>query len=66
MNGGCHEDRGTAAEGLAQGFTHCFFVSVSDAKGREAYLSHPAHKAFVEVLKPHLDEVLVIGYDARP
>jgi hypothetical protein len=53
-------------EGLAQGFTHCFFVSFRDAKGREAYLPHPAHKAFVEVLKPHLDKVLVIDYDAKP
>jgi hypothetical protein len=53
-------------EGLAQGFTHCFFVSFRDAKGREAYLPHPAHKAFVEILKPHLDKVLVIDYDAKP
>jgi hypothetical protein len=52
-------------EGLAQGFTHCFFVSFRDAKGREAYLPHPAHKAFVDVLKPHLDKVLVVDYDAK-
>ena len=52
-------------EGIAQGFTHCFFVSFRDAKGREAYLPHPAHKAFVDVLKPHLDKVLVIDYDAQ-
>ena len=51
-------------EGLAQGFTHCFFVSFRDAKGRAAYLPHPAHQAFVDVLKPHLDKVLVIDYDA--
>ncbi len=41
-------------------------MSFRDAKGREAYLPHPAHKAFVEVLKPHLDKVLVIDYDAKP
>ena len=52
-------------EGLAQGFTHCFFVSFRDARGRAAYLPHPAHQAFVDVLKPHLDKVLVIDYDAR-
>ncbi len=51
-------------EGLAQGFTHCFFVSFRDAKGRGAYLPHAAHQAFVEVLKPHLDKVLVLDYDA--
>jgi hypothetical protein len=25
-------------------------------------LPHPAHQAFVEVLKPHLDKVLVLDY----
>ncbi len=52
-------------EGLAQGFTHCFFVTFKDAKAREVYLPHPAHKAFVELLKPSLDKVLVIDYDAK-
>jgi hypothetical protein len=32
---------------------------------RAAYLPHPAHKAFVDVLKPHLDKVLVIDYWAN-
>lgn len=49
-------------ESLNQGFTHCFFVSFETEKDREVYLPHPAHKAFVEVLKPHLDKVLVIDY----
>lgn len=49
-------------EGLAQGFTHCFFVSFESEAARAAYLPHPAHQAFVEVLKPHLDKVLVIDY----
>jgi hypothetical protein len=49
-------------EGLADGFTHCFFVTFKSEKDREAYLPHPAHTAFVEVLKPHLDKVLVIDY----
>jgi hypothetical protein len=49
-------------EGLAQEFTHCFFVSFASEKDRAAYLPHPAHSAFVEVLKPHLDKVLVIDY----
>ncbi len=49
-------------ENLNQGFTHCFFVSFQSEKDREVYLPHPAHKAFVEVLKPHLDKVLVIDY----
>jgi hypothetical protein len=49
-------------ENINQGFTHCFFVSFDSEKGREIYLPHPAHTAFVEVLKPHMDKVLVIDY----
>ena len=52
-------------EGLNQGFTHCFFVTFKSEKDRAIYLPHPAHLAFVEVLKPHLDKVLVIDYWAK-
>jgi hypothetical protein len=52
-------------EGLEDGFTHCFVVTFADAKGRDAYLPHTAHKAFVEILKPQLDKVLVVDYVAR-
>lgn len=49
-------------EGLAQGFTHCFFLTFDSEAGRAAYLPHPAHKAFGAVLGPHLDKVLVVDY----
>jgi hypothetical protein len=49
-------------EGLAQGFTHCFFVTFKSEEDRDIYLPHPEHKAFVDVLGPHLDKVLVIDY----
>lgn len=49
-------------EGLANGFTHCFLVTFKKESDREVYLPHPAHKAFVEVLKPHLDKVQVLDY----
>jgi hypothetical protein len=52
-------------ENLAQGFTHCFLVTFNDAKGRDAYLPHPAHKAFGKVLGPYLDKVLVIDFVAK-
>ena len=52
-------------ENLNQGFTHCFFVSFTSEKDREVYLPHPQHKAFVDVLKPHLDKVLVVDYWAE-
>jgi hypothetical protein len=54
--------KNNSPEGINQGFTHCFLVSFTSEKDRELYLPHPAHKAFVEVLKPHLDKVLVIDY----
>lgn len=49
-------------ENLNQGFTHCFFVSFASEQDRAVYLPHPDHKAFVEVLQPILDKVLVIDY----
>ena len=54
--------KNNSPEGLNQGFTHCFFVTFNSEKDREIYLPHPSHKAFVDVLKPHLDKVLVIDY----
>lgn len=52
-------------ENLNQGFTHCFFVTFASEADRAIYLPHKAHQAFVDVLKPHLDKVLVIDYWAR-
>lgn len=52
-------------ENLSQGLTHCFFLTFNDAKARDAYLPHPAHKAFGQVLRPHLDKVTVIDYVAK-
>lgn len=49
-------------ENLAQGYTHCFMVSFKDVAGRDFYLPHAAHAAFVKVLTPHLDKVLVIDF----
>lgn len=52
-------------ENINQGFTHCFFVTFATEKDRAEYLPHPAHKAFVDVLTPHLDKVLVVDYWAE-
>ena len=49
-------------EGLNKGFTHCFILSFADEKARDAYLPHPDHKAFGEILKPILDDVFVIDF----
>ena len=52
-------------EDLARGYTHCFLVTFKSEEDRAAYLPHPAHKAFVEVLKPVIDEVHVVDYWAK-
>ena len=52
-------------ENLTQGFTHCFLVTFKKEADRDAYLPNPDHKAFVEILLPHLDKVLVLDYWAK-
>ena len=49
-------------EGLADGLTHCFLVTFHSEKDRDVYLPHAAHKAFVDVLKPHLQKAVVLDY----
>ena len=51
-----------SVENRSQGFTHCFFVTFADEKGRDTYLPHPAHKAFGALVGPRLDKVLVVDY----
>ncbi|MDO6519775.1 Stress responsive A/B Barrel Domain [Zobellia uliginosa] len=52
-------------EGLNQGFTHCFFLTFNSEEDRAIYLPHPDHKAFGDILGPHLDDVLVVDYWAK-
>ncbi|MDX1326968.1 MAG: Dabb family protein [Arenibacter sp.] len=49
-------------EGINKGFTHCFLVTFNSEEARAIYLPHPAHKAFVDVLSPHLEDVVVVDY----
>ena len=56
-----------SVENLADGYTHCFVVTFAGLLDRDAYLVHPAHRAFVASLQPHLAKALVIDYWAgRP
>lgn len=55
----------SSPEGLNQEFTHCFNVTFKDAAARDAYLPHPEHRAFVDILKPHLEKVFVVDYQVR-
>ncbi len=52
----------SSPEKLNEGLTHCFFVTFTSNKDRDDYLVNPAHLAFVEVLKPYLDKVVVVDY----
>ncbi|WP_019668483.1 Dabb family protein [Eudoraea adriatica] len=49
-------------EGLDKGFTHCFFVSFKSEEDRAIYLPHPDHQAFVSLIGPSVDDVLVVDY----
>ena len=49
-------------EGLDDGFTHCFLLTFADEAGRSEYLPHEEHKAFGNVLRPHMADVFVIDY----
>lgn len=46
----------------SKGFSHCFVVTFADEKGREVYLPHPAHQAFVKIVGPVIEDVLVVDY----
>lgn len=54
--------RNNSPERHSHGFTHCFMVTFEDAEGRAAYLPHPDHEAFVEILQPVLDKVRVLDF----
>ena len=47
-----------------QGFTHVYQVTFTNAAARDAYLPHPAHKAFGELLGKLgvLEDVFVVDY----
>lgn len=49
-------------EGLNKGLTHCFLVTFSSEADRDAYIVHPAHRAFVSLLKPAPDNITVLDY----
>ena len=48
-----------------KGFTHCFIVTFKSEKDRDAYITHPEHKAFGGIVGPVLDDVFVIDFWAK-
>ena len=49
-------------EGLNKGFTHCYLITFANETDRDAYLPHPAHKQFVELIGGKLEEAFVFDY----
>jgi len=54
-----------STENLNRGFTHAYVITFRDAQARDAYLPHPEHKKFVEMLtaKQILEEPFVIDFE---
>ena len=53
-------------EGLSKGFTHAFVLTFNSEADRDAYLPHPAHKEFVALIGPYVQEALVVDYWQAP
>ncbi len=49
-------------EGHNKGCTHCFTLTFHSEKDRDIYLPHPAHKEFVALVGPLVEDVFVIDY----
>ena len=45
-----------------KGFTHCFVLGFKSEADRDAYIVHPAHKAFGKVLGPVMADVFVVDF----
>ena len=49
-------------EKMNQGLTHCFILTFTSDKDRDAYLVHPAHKAFGKSLGTDVEKVTVVDF----
>jgi len=52
-------------ENLSQGYTHCFLLTFASDKDRDAYLVHPAHKEFGNIIGSALDKIFVVDFWAQ-
>ncbi len=56
----------SSPEGLNEGFTHCFIVTFAGPEGRDQYLPHPDHRAFISRwLDPNLEKACVVDFAAQ-
>lgn len=49
-------------EGKSEGLTYAFQVTFRDEEGLAAYLKHPAHDEYVQVVKDRRNKVVVFDY----
>ena len=49
-------------QGLSEGFTHVFVVTFKNEQDFAAYLNHPAHEAFVQIVTPKREKLMVVDY----
>ncbi len=49
-------------ENKSKGFTHGFLVTFRNEADRAIYLPHPAHKEFVKIVGPVVEDVIVFDY----
>ena len=59
---GFEKGMNNSPEGLNKGFKHCYLITFNSEKDRDVYLVHPAHKKFVELVGPVLEDVFVVDY----
>jgi hypothetical protein len=52
-------------EGLSKGFTHMWIVTFNDLAALKTYIDHPDHVAFVNILKPNLEDVFVLDFHSK-
>jgi hypothetical protein len=52
-------------EGKSEGFTHVFVVTFRNEQGLADYLVHPAHDAYVKVVRDRREKVVVFDYWAE-
>jgi hypothetical protein len=49
-------------ENWHQGFTHCFVLTFKNYDDLAIYAEHPEHKAFGNIIGPHMEKVFVVDY----
>ena len=49
-------------EGKSEGLTHSFVLTFKNMEDLDAYIAHPAHQAYVDIVKNRREKVVVFDY----